>query len=430
LGQVSTAIETLRAAIFRLPHESMLWNSLATVLAEDGRVEESLVFYDEAVRLDPKFARLQHNLGYAYAHLGQLDKALAAYDRALEIAVDPTERLETTHSRAVCLIGTGRLEEGFAAHEIRNNPRFRAYLPHLFKAPQWSGQDLAGKTITVVGEQGLGDELMLANVLPDIQRAVGDVGKLQIAVDGRLVALFQRSYPMAEVGAYEDRSVIDQEVDQAIRFVKFVTDKREPDYWTPMGSALQYLRKSIDAFPREAFLKPDSGQVAALRESLRAKGPGPYVGICWRSMMLGSKRAKYYSPLNLWTPILRTPGVTFVNLQYGDSASDLARVKEQFDVDIHDMGVDLKNDIDATAALASALDLVISAPTAAAANAGAVGTEVWFVTAGRTWPQLGTDEYPWYRKSHVYSPAKFGDWNELMPKVALELTAFARRHRT
>ncbi len=37
------------------------------------------------------------------------------------------------------------------------------------------------------------------------------------------------------------------------------------------------------------------------------------------------------------------------------------------------------------------LDLVISAPTAAAAAAGAVGTEVWFLTAGRTWPQLGTD---------------------------------------
>ena len=50
---------------------------------------------------------------------------------------------------------------------------------------------------------------------------------------------------------------------------------------------------------------------------------------------------------------------------------------------------------------------------------------MWFLTAGRTWPQLGTNEFPWYRKSHVFSPEKFGDWNELMPQVGERLAAFA-----
>ena len=86
-------------------------------------------------------------------------------------------------------------------------------------------------------------------------------------------------------------------------------------------------------------------------------------------------------------------------------------------------GLDLKNDIDGAAALSAALDLVVSAPTAAAATAASVGTEVWFLTAGRTWPQLGTDEYPWYRKTNVFSPAKFGDWNELIPRVGEALAA-------
>jgi hypothetical protein len=54
-----------------------------------------------------------------------------------------------------------------------------------------------------------------------------------------------------------------------------------------------------------------------------------------------------------------------------------------------------------------------------------VGTQVWFLTAGRTWPQLGTDEYPWYRKSKVFSPEKFGDWNSLIPRVGAALAAFA-----
>ncbi len=77
-------------------------------------------------------------------------------------------------------------------------------------------------------------------------------------------------------------------------------------------------------------------------------------------------------------------------------------------------------DIDGGAALSAALDLVISAPTAAAAPAA--GTEVWFLTAGRTWPQLGTDTYPWYRETRVFSPEKFGDWKSVMPEISNALT--------
>ena len=66
LGDAEAAIETLRAAIYRMPQEAILWNSLATVLAEEGRAEESLIFYQEAIRLDPGFSRPWHNLGFAY----------------------------------------------------------------------------------------------------------------------------------------------------------------------------------------------------------------------------------------------------------------------------------------------------------------------------------------------------------------------------
>ena len=69
MGRPDVAIETLRAALYRMPNEAILWNSLATVLAEEGRADESLVFYEEAARLEPGFARVYHNMGYAYQHL-------------------------------------------------------------------------------------------------------------------------------------------------------------------------------------------------------------------------------------------------------------------------------------------------------------------------------------------------------------------------
>ena len=430
LGQSSTAIETLRSAIYRMPSEPVLWNSLATVLAEEGRAEESLVFYQESIRLDPNFAKAWHNIAYAYSHLGRLEEALEAYDRALSFAVDPSEIVEGQHSRSICLIGMGRLDEGFREYEIRNSPRFRSYVNHMVKAQYWLGEPLDGKRLLVAGEQGLGDEFMFANVLPDLQRAVGEAGKLQIAVDKRLVPIFQRSFPQAEVGTYDDRKLLDKDGRKDLRFLNWASKEREPDYFAMMGSALQYYRKSLRDFPHETILLADPDRVAEFRARLAEIGRGPYVGICWRSMMLGAKRKKYYSALDFWGPILRTPGITFINLQYGDCAEELARATQQYGIPIHALdGLDLKNDLDGAAALSSAVDLVLSAPTAAAATAASVGTETWFLTAGRTWPQLGTDEYPWYPKTRVFSPGKFGDWAQLMPEIAVQLAAFAARQR-
>ncbi len=425
MGLTDMAIETLRNALYQMPNEAILWNSLATVLAENSRAEESLVFYEEAARLEPKFARAYHNLGFAYQHISQLDKALVSYDKALELAVDPAERIETRHSRSICLIGLGKLEEGFREYEIRNNERFRCYFHHMINAPKWQGEDVRGKKLLLVGEQGLGDEIMFSNILPDAQAAVGDKGKLQICVDPRMVPLFQRSYPKAEVGTYDDRTLIDENGNKALRLVPFASKDNLPDFWAPMGSALQYYRKSLADFPHKSFLVPDPVRVATFKEKMAAL-PGKKVGICWRSMLMTGKRAKYFSPIDAWGDLLQTPGITFVNLQYGDSAPDIARAKEKFGVTIHQVeGLDLKDDIDGTAALSAALDLVVSAPTAAAHTAASVGAKVWYLSVGVGWPQLGTGEYPWYARTRVYWPTKFGDWDAVMPRFAGDLAAFA-----
>ncbi|HEV7959623.1 MAG TPA: tetratricopeptide repeat protein [Rhizomicrobium sp.] len=426
LGRPEAGIETLRTAIYRMPGEAILWNSLGTVLAEQGRADESLVFYSEALRLQPSFARGYHNLGYAYQHLGQLEDALDNYDLALKHVIDPTERMEARHSRGICLIGAGKLEEGFREYEIRNNERFRAYTHHVVKAPRWNGEPVEGLKLLLVGEQGLGDEIMFANILPDVTRDLGPDGKLQIAVDPRLVKLFRRSFPQAEVGPYQDRTLLDKDGNKALRLMPFTADGNEPDMWAPMASALQRYRKSLDDFPHKPFIVPDAARIAEFRDRL-ARLPGKKVGICWRSMMLGPKRAKYFSAIEGWVPLLKTPGVSFVNLQYGDCTEEIAQAARH-GVVLHQMeDLDLRDDIDGAAALAASLDLVLSAPTAAAATAASVGTEVWFITAGRTWPQLGTDEYPWYARTRVLSPERFGDWSSLMPRVAAELAVFAAR---
>jgi tetratricopeptide (TPR) repeat protein len=410
------AIETCRAAIMRMPEQALLWNTMGTILVELSEFDQAAIFYREALRLDPGFTRAWHNLGYGLHHTGPLREALEAYDHALSLTSDPRDRIETLHARSLCLIALGNLKEGFEAYEIRHNQQHRGSALYGIDAPLWRGEDLDGKTLLVIGEQGLGDEVMFANTLPDLQRAVGLSGRLKIALDSRLRPLVQRSFPEAVVGHYLSTTHNGKDL-------RLVPWAQKPDFVTPLGSALTQLRTSLEEFPRQAFLAPDADRTKAYSDLLSQK-PGLKVGICWRSMMINAQRQKYFSAIELWGAILKTPGVHFVNLQYGDCADEIALAESLHGIAIDAIdGLNLKNDLDGAASLSAACDLVISAPTAAAALAGSVGTEVWFLTAGPVWPQLGTDHYPWYRTSTVFSPDQFGNWQEVMPRVAAALSA-------
>lgn len=413
------AIEICRGAILRMPEQPLLWNTLGTILVELSDFAQAAVFYREALRLDPRFARAWHNLGYGLHHTGPLAEAMDAYEHALALPQEPRDRIETLHAKALCLLAMGDLKQGFAAYEIRHDHQHRGSMLYGVDAPFWKGEDLSGRSLLVIGEQGLGDEVMFANTLGDLQKAVGMMGKLMVAVDSRLIPLVSRSLPTAHVGPY----VVASHNAKDLRLVPWAG---KPDFVLPLGSALPHLRDGLERFPGKAFLTPDPARVAACRAELAAGGR-PVVGICWRSMMINAQRQKYFSAIDAWAPILKTPGVTFVNLQYGDAAGEIERAESLFGVTIRSIaGLDLKNDLDGAAALSAACDLAISAPTAAAALAGAVGTEIWFLTAGPVWPQLGTDHYPWYRASRVFSPELFGDWSEVIPKVAAALAGRAR----
>lgn len=424
--QVDRAMELLRETTLRMPNEALLWNSIATLIADEGRMEESLIFYREAIRLDPGCTRYYHNLGYALMHLERIDEAIALYEEALKHVHDVGERFESIYSRGICRMQIGQLADGFRDYEIRNNKRFRGYTTLMLKSPEWHGESLAGKTILAIGEQGLGDEIMFGSMMPDLLRAVGEGGKLKIAVEPRLIPLFARSFPTAQVGRYDDRRLIDKDGDQEMRFISFLGDDEAPDYYVYMGSAAQHLRHDIADFPRKAFLTPDPERVAQFRETLAKGGPGPCVGICWRSMMLSHKRAKYYSSLDQWAPILKVPGIRFINLQYGDCEKELQAAEAMHGIRIERIeGHDLTKDIDGNAALSAALDLVVSAPTSVAATSGSVGVETWFLANSNGWPQLGTDEYPWYRRTRVFKPQVPFVWDEAIAKLGEALRDYA-----
>ncbi|CAN5156506.1 glycosyltransferase FlmG [soil metagenome] len=422
------SIETLRPAIEAHPEHPLLWNTLGTILAEQGEMAGSVTFFDEALRLDPAFAKARYNLANAKLALGDAPGALADCEAAIPGVVLGSEVAMMKLARSTMLLASGRLGEGWDAYEVRLDPDFADVTHFLIDAPQWTPeQPLQGKKLLLVGEQGLGDEVLFANVVPDVIEALGRSGRLSLAVEPRLVALFQRSFPQARVGSHATFRV-DHHTVRTAPFAK--TNPKTPradriDAYAPLAAPLRRFRRDVESYPdTRAFLTADPEQVARWTAELAALGPEPKVGVVWKSLKVDSGRHRFYSPFEDWAPVLRTPGVRFVNLQYGDCAEELAEAKRRFGVEIWSPpGLDLRADLDGVCALSGALDLVIGPANAATNLSAACGAPTWLVSTPGAWPRLGTDRYPWYPSVRVFTPSNYNDWAPVMQDVASALAA-------
>ena len=420
LGRHGEAIEILRPAINAQPDQPMLWNTLGTILSDQGDVAGALPFYDEALRLDPSFAKARHNRGNARVALGDLDGALEDCEAALARARGEDERLMMRLARSTIHIARGQIGEGWDDYEARLEPQFAGVTHFLIDRPRWTPETpLAGRRLLLMGEQGLGDEVLFANLIPDVLEALGPDGRLVLAVEPRLVTLFQRSFPTAEVGEHVTRTVNGH----TVRAAPFLDQLPAVDAWAPIASLLRRFRRSADAFPdRERFLIPDPSRVNHWRVALARESAGLKVGVLWKSMKIDGGRSRYFSPFQLWAPVLRTPGVTFVNVQYGDCDAELAFAARTFGVDFwRPPGIDLKDDLDDVAALTSALDLTVGFANATSNIAAACGAPSWFISTPGAWTRLGTTRMPWYPQARVFLPPAFGHWEETMAEVAAAL---------
>ncbi len=371
---------------------------LADLRQRQKRLDAALKAWERALRIDPRRADWHYNAGNALQAAGRPAEADAVYRRA--VAEDPSLSL-AAFNRGYAALARGRLEEGwtglearFAAGQARPDRRFRR--------PAWTGEDLAGRTLLVWREQGVGDELMYASCYPDL---IGRAGKVILECDPRLAGLFTRSFPGAEVRAATG-------------------DPDDFDVHVAAGSLPLRLRTGLADFPARSggHLRADPARATAWRERLAESGPGLTVGICWRSRLRGAERDAGYTRLTQWGPVIAVPGVRFVNLQYDECAGEIAEAEARFGVPIRRFAaLDLMNDLEEAAALTAALDLVVSAGTSVAEMAGALGVPVWRFGGRGEWTALGTGCRPWYTSMRLFAPPPGGTMEGALRAVAREL---------
>ncbi|OGA20540.1 MAG: hypothetical protein A3I02_11745 [Betaproteobacteria bacterium RIFCSPLOWO2_02_FULL_67_26] len=374
---------------------------------EQGQFDKAIGYYDRAHALKPTATDILGNMANAYRDVGNFARSAEIFEQVLALKPDYAEaRNDYSHA----LLARGHFVRGWKLYEARweaNRWPDRA----TYAQPLWTGGSLAGKRLLVWGEQGIGDQMMFASMFPELLKFPASC---TVVCEQKLMPLFARSFPAVHTIARRSR-----EHEAACR---------EPyDYQVPIASLGQYFRRSYAEFPRHSgYLRADPAKVAAWKARLAALGPGKKVAISWRGGFVGTRRHLRSIGIAEWLPILRTPGVEFISLQYTDCAEELAALREHHGIAPHHWQ-DVIDDYDETAALVCALDLVVSVCTSLVHLTGALGRPAWvLVPAVPEWRyMLAGDSMPWYPSVKLYRQDRIGEWNEVIGRVGALLKDFA-----
>jgi tetratricopeptide (TPR) repeat protein len=398
-ARASALVHFRRAAEFKPALLSAQYNC-GLLLCKMARVDEAVPCFDRALALDPGHADAWRNRGYALQDLRRFDEAQASFERALAVRPDYHEvRL----SLAFLHLLRGRFREGW------QNYRAREFTPESplrpFPCQDWDGGPLAGRTLLVYGEQGLGDEILFASCVPDL---VAQANHVVLDCEPRLAKLFARSFPQASVHGGPRGADF-----------SWLSSVAQPDCKIATGNVPGFLRNDWKDFPaRDAYLTADSDRVAFWKSRLDALGPGPKIGIAWRGGLPQTRTALRSLKLADLLPVLRQPGPCFVSLQHGDTADEIAALQAEHGIAVANWE-DAHADYDETAALMTALDQVVTVCTSIVHLAGALGTTALVMTPFvPEWRYLADGEaMPWYRSVHLIRQARRGDWSDVFARV-------------
>jgi len=377
---------------------------LASSLVSACQYVEAVAIFDELLVEQPDSRRV-FLLSYAaaLAYLGNLEMALSLMNEAL--AIQPEDAAIHMQRAQINLI-LENYKQGWIDYGYRALAYTKQY--RVLPFSKWQGQDLSGKTIVVLAEQGLGDQIMFASCLPDLL----SLGPHKVIVEAisRVAKTLARSFPECEFIASSQG--------KGMGWAKSLIDI---DYFVPLADLPKYFRNDTVDFPRKSYLLPDNARVAYWRQRLEAAGPRPWIGVSWRGGLQATRQVVRSLQIEEFLGIGRNLNATWVNLQYGDVGGDLLKADE--------LGVkvfhwpEAISDLDEFAALVSLLDCVVTVCNTTVHYAGALGRRV--IVLAPSVPEwrygLNFTHMPWYSDVEVLRQAKHNDWSGPVHAASCEL---------
>ncbi len=395
-GQTEEAVACFRRALQLKPESVDAYNHLGNVFKKRGNLEQAVACYQQALHFNPDDVQAHLNLGAAFHDQGKFEEAVARYHHALRLKPDYAE---AHYNLGMAWLLLGNFEQGWLECEWRKS---KELILQSFSQPLWDGSPLAGRTILLHSEQGLGDTLQFIRYASEIKKG------------GGRVAL---SCPLSLVGLLSSCPDID-------RFLPQTSPLPEFDVQAPLLSLPGILKTSLATMPASVpYLFADPKLIDHWRQKL-SEPSALKIGIAWQGnpdYFLDRQRS---IPLAHLAPIARLEGVKLFSLQKGPGTEQISAVRDE--IAVTDLGSQLDQSgakfVD-TAAVMKNLDLVITSDSAVAHLAGALGVPVWvaipFVPDWR-W-LLHREDSPWYPTMRLFRQPEMGNWQAVFERITVEL---------
>lgn len=373
--------------------QSDILSNLGLAYRNSGQHDKALKFFEESIKDHPTGETLA-NYSALFIESGRDDKVKEICKKAIDLSPDHP----IAHwNMALALLAEGKWERAWDEHEwglVNNHIRIDRKLGDV---PVWDGSP--GKRVAVYGEQGIGDEIMFASMLPDMLKT----NEVVFECHKRLKTLFEKSFH--GITCYGTR---EEECPTWVEHEKF-------DARIAIGSLGKFYRRTAESFPGTRYLNA---------EPLQKNGKFR-VGISWSGGGAKQGRVQKRSvPLPWWKSILNVSNVEFVSLQYTNCKEELD-VMDELGYKITRMDEYVKaDDYYETARLVQSCDLIISVCTSVIHLAGALGVPCWVMTPKHpAWRYQNSGKMPWYRSVRLYRQPepKQDAWIPVVQRVGLDL---------
>ncbi len=383
------------------------YNNLGYLYHKQGNLKEADVWFCKGLELEPDDADLINNQATMYVNNGTPDKAI---ERCLVgLKIDP-EHKHLLWNMGLAHLEKREWEEGWKYYvQGTESGHRKARNYHSDKqTPVWNGEEHAPKkssgrpTVVIYGEQGVGDEIMFASIIPDAMKKADIIFECH----PRLTNIYRKSFGIPVYGTRKEKDIT-------------WTSRHKIDYKLAIGSLGEMFRQHDEDFPKIPYLKADPHLVEQCKA--RFETDKPKVVIHWKGGTATTNKDYRSIPLLDWKKLLELD-CEFISLQYTENAPDVVKdVNKKYVVNIQHWQ-DIVDDMDMQTAMIEACDLVISVCTSIVHISGAIGKECWCLAPKQVAWRYGQEgNTPWYGTVKMYRQKRDGDWKSVMQKTIYDL---------
>lgn len=402
LGRVDEAIACYRKCLASEPEHADAHNNLASALRAQRRFDEAVVCCRRALEIRPGFVDALLNLAALRGEQGKFAEALGLYKKALGSAPDDSD---VRSNYAMLCLAMGEFEEGWRNYQWRR-PRLEALRAGRIPRMRRPGS-VAGKSVLLLGEQGIGDELFFLRFAPALRE---QGASLLCQCHRKLKDVLQRT-------GFFDLVVAHEESAPASELSLLVGDL--PLIALEIGGPVLAPPLKLGVLEAKA---------ASVRGRLGRLGPPPYVGLTWRAgTPLAAQRFRGQLllkevPLERLARALQSLPGTVLALQLRPGREELDCLRRELKREIHDLS-DANDDLeDMIALLVQIHEYVGVSNTNMHLMAGLGRTARVLVPHPPDWRwMVRQHESPWFPGFATYRQRVDGDWLVTLGRLADDL---------